>query len=105
MRLSGDRLQVSITSFQLRTRSPGLLARSAVCETAIPTLLVSPGLARGGCLDSTLVLAPRLGDPGYGSPRAAGAWRAGRRRSGQRRGSGQDIPQGVSISTWGKSSG
>jgi hypothetical protein len=39
MRLSGDRLQVSMTSFQFRTRSPGLLARSAGCVTAIESLL------------------------------------------------------------------
>src|SRR3990172_2800538 len=35
IRLSGDKLQVSITSFQLRTSSPGLFARSTECVTAI----------------------------------------------------------------------
>src|SRR3972149_2576991 len=35
IRSSGDKLQVSITSFQLRTSSPGLFARSTECVTAI----------------------------------------------------------------------
>jgi hypothetical protein len=43
IRFSDDRLQVSITSFQLRTSSPGLLDRSTGCETAIVTLLTDAG--------------------------------------------------------------